>query len=202
MLESLGIGIGLMAGMYIILVFVWQWQWSKTCANNVMVMVQRADGHGDTELAPLESGSITLNDPKTGTGCTWPINELSTLTVPYPGRGGLVPRFLQKSIRLVLVSEDDWEPITNRSVGRKQVGSPYLLHNLLMEKVTAAVITVNKETMDALAGIGRRLTNLPNPRALYIGLGLLGVGLAVAIYLIFQMVESIEVIESALKGVM
>jgi hypothetical protein len=205
----------LIIGLIVILVgtlLYYQWRWGKTCAENVQVLVVKSDGHGDYQLAPQQGGSVTLKNPNNDTTRLWPINKLSTIDVPYPG-DGFVPGFLQKSIRQVVVDEEDWEPLLNRSpykdkvaspdvvqflqdlavrvndeeMGleltqyaeelspsptREMIASPAVLGNLINEKVTEAVITVNKETLDTLTALTRKIGNILSANTFYICIGI------------------------------
>jgi len=178
----------------IVIWVVWlQWKWAKTCKNYILVLVQRAKGNGDWELAPVSGNNITLKNLKGEGTRTWAINELSTLDVLYPGVG-FIPKFLQKQIRMVVVSEDTWEPITNRSKDRELVASPAFLGNLINEKITEAVVAVNKEIMDTIKGLGKLL----NPMHFYIGIGLVIVMLGFLIMKITPLLETIEKLSEGL----
>jgi len=114
--------------LYLMAVFAamvafYQYKWAKTCKTKTLVCVQKADGHGSFDLADQSGGSVTLINPATKATRLWPLNELATIEVPYPGVG-FVPAFMQKSIRMILVSEGDWEPLTNRSIHHQKVASP------------------------------------------------------------------------------
>jgi hypothetical protein len=87
------------------------------------VLVAEKGGGGQWMLAPKEGGSVTIKNPELGTIRVWAVNELATIDVPYPGVG-FVPTWMQKSIRLAIVSEGDWEPLLNRSPHRARVMSP------------------------------------------------------------------------------
>jgi len=108
---------------FVLLVFYLQWKWAKTCSNNIQVLVAEKGGGGSWKLAPKRGGQITIHDPNTDDVRTWAVNELATIDVLYPGVG-FVPDFLQKTIRLAIVNEGDWEPMLNRSAHRKKVASP------------------------------------------------------------------------------
>lgn len=223
--------------LYLFVIFVgmvgfYQWHWAKTCKENIQILIIRTGGGGDYELAPKSSGGeISLTNPDSNTVRTWPINELTTVEIPYPGVG-FIPNFLQKTIRLAIVSEWDWEPVLNRSPHkdkiaspdvvaflqklaeemddkdekakaikakinelvpnlatgptREMIASPAVLGNLIHEKITEALITVNKEVFDKMAGLLNRLNKLVNPMIVYIGLGLMLFGVA---YIIYQLAE-------------
>lgn len=172
---------------------VWlQWKWARTCKNNILVLVQRAKGSGDWELAPVTSNSITLprnpDDKDSASTQLWAINELSTIDVLYPGVG-FIPKFLQKQIRMVVVSEDSWEPVTNRSKDRELVSSPAFLGNLMNEKITEAAVAVNKEIMDTFKKLGRIL----NPTHFYVSIMIV---LAMLIFLIVKIIPILEAVEA------
>lgn len=85
---------------------------------------------------------------------------------------------------------------------REIIASPAILGNLMREKVTAMVSTISKEILDPIAGLSKKLDKLPNSTVVYIGLGLIAVGL---IYIIFNVVpsfgetiERLDAIEQAL----
>lgn len=125
--------------MYLVIIValvmgIYMWKWSKTCRTKVRVLVVKGDGHGSYEFAPQEGGSVSLKNPSSGSIRVWPINELCAIDVPYPG-DGLVPGFLQKTIRMVVVDEKDWEPLINRGPYKEWVASPDVIQAL---KVLAA----------------------------------------------------------------
>ncbi len=115
--------------LFVGMIIYYEWKWSKEALNNVLLEVVKGDGHASYELVPIEGSAVTLTNPKTGKVKVWPMNELSTITVPYPGVA-FIPEFLQKEIRKVGVTEEDWEPYTNRSPHRKNVVSPDVLERL------------------------------------------------------------------------
>lgn len=109
--------------VFVIMVVFYQWKWAKTCKNNIQVLVAQQGGGGDFFLAPKAGGQVTIINQQTDDTRTWPVNELATIEVPYPGVG-FVPAFLQKTIRLAIVNEGDWEPMLNRSPHREKIASP------------------------------------------------------------------------------
>lgn len=121
--ESLGRAALFLGIPFIILVFVAQWHWAKTCDRNIQVLIAQRGGGGAYRLAPKDGGVVSIENPETKEVRSWPINELATIDVPYPGLGFL-PRWMQKSIRLAIVNEGDWEPMLNRSPHRKKIASP------------------------------------------------------------------------------
>ena len=108
---------------FILMVFYFQYRWAKVCEQNIQVLVAEKGGGGKYQLAPKDGGEVTIHNPDTGDIRTWPVNELATIDITYPGVG-FVPKFLQKSIRLAIVNEGDWEPMLNRSPHRLKVASP------------------------------------------------------------------------------
>ena len=227
------------------MIMYYQWRWGKTCRENVQVVVVRSDGHGDYELAPQSGGSVTLKNPRNNTVRMWPINRLATIDVPYPG-AGLVPSFLQKTIRQVVVDEEDWEPLLNRSPHREKVASPdvvnmirllveevdgqknpelveraiqltedistaptremiaspAVLGNLMHEKITEAVITVNKEMLDSVSSLMKRLGKLVSPTMFYIGTGAILVLLVIMAFMTIpkmgQIVDDLDTVKQAI----
>lgn len=108
---------------FVILVFYAQWKWARTCDRYIQVLVAQRGGGGKYSLAPKAGGEVSITNPVTGEVRTWPINELATIDVPYPGLGFL-PLFMQKSIRLAIVNEGDIEPMLNRSPHQERIASP------------------------------------------------------------------------------
>ncbi len=104
-------------------VFFLQWKWANTCEKNIRVLVAEKGGGGSWKLAPKRGGQISIHNPDTDEDRTWAVNELATIDVLYPGVG-FVPDFMQKTIRLAIVNEGDWEPMLNRSPHREKVASP------------------------------------------------------------------------------
>jgi len=111
-------------------IFYLQWKWARTCDRNIRVLVAQKGGGGAFRLAPKEGGEVTITDDN-DVSRTWPVNELSTIDVLYPGVG-FVPAFMQKTIRLAIVNEGDWEPMLNRSPHREKVASPDVIEYLRM----------------------------------------------------------------------
>lgn len=120
---SLGRAILYLGIPFVLLIFYFQWRWARVCDRNIQVLVAQQGGGGKYELAPREGGQVTIHNPTTDETRTWPVNELATIDIVYPGVG-FVPKFLQKSIRLAIVNEGDWEPMLNRSPHRKKIASP------------------------------------------------------------------------------
>lgn len=211
-----------LGALFVGMITYYQWKWAKVCKRSILVLVQKCDGHGDFELAPQSGGSVSIRNHDSNTTRLWPINELATIDVPYPGVG-FIPAFLQKQIRMVIVSEVDWEPITNRSPSiqntaspdviavlnevvdkvkeekvatfltkyisglksastKEMIASPAVLGNLMHEKITEAVITVNKEMLDSISSLTRRLGKMVSPTMFYIGIGLVIIIGAFAVY--------------------
>ena len=147
---------------------IWlQWKWTNVCKNNILVLIQRIKGNGDWMLSPISGNTIQLPKNPSNPDATgiWPIKDINTIDVPYPGVG-FIPKFLQKQIRMVVISEADCEPITNRSDNEVAL-SPYFIGNLVNEKITEAMLMVNKDLVDAIKNISKML----NPTHFYIGMG-------------------------------
>lgn len=123
LLPSIGRALLYLGIPFVLGVFVMQWKWARTCERYIRVLVAQKGGGGEFRLAPKEGGEVTITDDNTGSVRTWPVNELATIDVLYPGVG-FVPSFMQKTIRLAIVNEGDWEPMLNRSPHRKKVASP------------------------------------------------------------------------------
>ncbi len=115
--------------VFVITVVFCQWRWANICDNNIQVLVAQQGGGGAFFLAPKTGGQVTINNSRTDETRTWPMNELATIEIPYPGVG-FVPSFLQKTIRLAIVNEGDWEPMLNRSPHRENVASPDIVEYL------------------------------------------------------------------------
>jgi hypothetical protein len=123
---------GFHIAMYLFIVFVimvvyYQWKWAQVCKKNIQILVAQQGGGGSFELAPKDGGTATL---KQGDNIrTWAINELATIDVLYPGVG-FIPAFMQKTIRMAIVNEGDWEPMLNRSPHRENIASPDVVNFL------------------------------------------------------------------------
>ena len=130
--SSLGRAVLYMGVPFVLMVFYLQWKWAKTCTENIQVLVAQQGGGGKYSLAPKVGGSVSIDNPYTGSTRTWPINELATIDILYPGVG-FVPAFLQKTIRLAIVNEGDWEPMLNRSAHMHKVASPDMI--LALEEI-------------------------------------------------------------------
>ena len=134
--------------LFVSMVVYYQWRWANTCKNSIQILVAQQGGGGDYSLVPKEGGSVTIKNPNTNTTRVWPVNELTTIDILYPGVG-FVPGFLQKTIRLAIVSEGDWEPLLNRSPHRQKVASPDMVAELLDIAGTSSN-AVLKERIDKL----------------------------------------------------
>lgn len=168
-----------------------QWKWSKVCRENVLVLVSLMDGGTLDYLVPKEGGSVSLKKKNSDTTRMWPINKMTSLDMPYPGVGFL-PRWLQKDIKMIIVDEGDYEPLINRDPKKAMIASPAVLGNLMHEKITEAVITVNKEVMDKLEGLARRLGSIPRPMPIYIGLLLIIILQAISLFTGLPIAEAVE----------
>ena len=190
-----------LGAILVIMVTYYQWRWWKDCKDNVMLMIVHADGSTDQELVPKEGSSVTLQNPRTGTTKMWPINKLAGVEMNYPSTG-FVPKILQKKIKLVIVDEEDWEPLINRDPEREMIASPAMLGNLMNEKITEAVIRVNKEMMDSINSLVKKLNRMVSPTQFFIGMGIIGIGVVALIFLTMSslgtIADGIEQIKSAL----
>jgi len=142
--------------LFIGMVVYYQWKWAKICKNNIQVLVAQQGGGGAFELAPKEGGSVTLKQGETTR--TWMINELATIDVLYPGVG-FIPAFMQKTIRMAIVNEGDWEPMLNRSPHRENIASPDVVEFLeqLASEYPALATRINNVASNLSTGPTREL---------------------------------------------
>lgn len=145
-----------LGALFVFMVTYYQWRWARICKNNIQVLVVQQGGGGNFELAPKTGGEISLKNPYTNTVRTWAINELATIDVLYPGVG-FVPSFLQKTIRLAIVHEGDWEPLLNRSPHQQRVASP----DLIAEFLKLAEASDDEATRDSIKGILDKVSTAP-----------------------------------------
>jgi len=108
---------------FIGMVIYFQWRWARTCKNYIQILVAEQGGGGKFVLAPKTGGEVSITNHVTGVTRVWALNELATIDVLYPGVG-FVPGFMQKQIRMAIVSEGDWEPLLNRSPHMQKIVSP------------------------------------------------------------------------------
>ncbi|KKL24514.1 hypothetical protein LCGC14_2414530, partial [marine sediment metagenome] len=152
--------------LFTVMVAFYQWRWARICQKNLRVLVVHSDGSSHFVLCPKTGSSVTIKDPNSNTTRMWVISELATIVVPYPGVDFL-PQWLQKQIRMTIVNELDWEPMINRDKSLGIIGSPAVLGNLMTERITEAVITVNEKLMDSLSGLVHRLDKTITPQMFY-----------------------------------
>lgn len=133
--------------IFIVMVVYYMWKWAKTCKMNIQILVVQQGGGGDFQLAPKAGGSVSIKNPHTNSTRTWPVNELTTIDVLYPGVG-FVPAFLQKTIRLAIVHEGDWEPLLNRSPHLRKVASPDMV--MALENIAEGAQTATKAQITEL----------------------------------------------------
>ncbi len=137
--------------LFTTMVVYYQWRWAQTCKHSIQVLVAQQGGGGDYVLAPKDGGSVSIRNPHTGATRTWPVNELATIDVLYPGVG-FVPPFLQKTIRLAIVNEGDWEPMLNRSAHARKVASPDMV--VALEKIRDVASPATKRALsEVLDGV-------------------------------------------------
>jgi len=177
--------------VFTVMVVYYEWRWAKTAREKILALIARSDGSSYSVLVPKSGGSVSLQKPGTDTVLLWPINKLACIDVLYPGVG-FVPTFLQKQIRMVILDEDDWEPLINRNPDRALIASPAFLGNLLHQKISEIVLTVNKEMIDRLEGVTRRLNNMVSPTMFYAGIGIV---LIAVVFLIIQTMNSPDMTE-------
>lgn len=148
---------------FVLLIFYFQWRWANACNNNIQVLVAMQGGGGKYQLSPKEGGQVTIHNPHTNETRSWPINELATIDITYPGVG-FVPAFLQKTIRLAIVNEGDWEPMLNRSPHRKKIASPDVVDFIrkLGEIDNPTKETVNEFLKDISTGSTREMIADPS----------------------------------------
>ena len=138
--------------LFVIMVVFYQWRWARICDKNIQVLVAQQGGGGAFSLAPKAGGEVSIKNPNSNTIRTWPVNELTTIDILYPGVG-FVPAFLQKTIRLAIVSEGDWEPLLNRSPHLRKIVSPDIV--LALSAITAEMKDdeANKKTKKAIEAL-------------------------------------------------
>lgn len=145
-----------LGSLVVCMVVYYQWRWANTCKNNIQVLVVQQGGGGDFQLAPKTGGDISIKNPHNNTTRTWAINELATIDVLYPGVG-FVPAFLQKTIRLAIVHEGDWEPLLNRSPHMQKVASPDIV--MAMEKIAEGV--TDKAVKEKITAVLKDVSTAP-----------------------------------------
>jgi hypothetical protein len=116
-----------LAVIFITMIVYYQWKWAKVCKENIQLLIAQQGGGGSFQIVPKEGNIATFKQGDTIR--TWAINELATIDVLYPGVG-FVPAFLQKTIRMAIVNEGDWEPMLNRSPHRENIASPDVVNFL------------------------------------------------------------------------
>lgn len=123
---NLGIYLGIPT---VILIFVGMYMAERVCRRKNKVIYVREDGDTDVEYVDKEGGQVRVTNPVTKVDRLWPITHLSTIGQPYPDLG-ILPRFLTREIRTVIVVEGDIEPLLNRSPHRDNVVSPNVMEIL------------------------------------------------------------------------
>ena len=130
---------------------------------------------------------VTLKDKASGKEevitKTWPLTDFNVITVPYPNRTPGKFTLFNRDIEYTEIDERDWNPITNTSDNREVIASPVFLGNLINERVTASIVTMGKEVVDAIKGIGKIL----NPNHFYIAVVMLMAGIGAVIYIIMPL---------------
>jgi len=155
------------------------WSWARDSRENYLVWaVDTAQTVKKKFLAPIEGNHIRVKD-KNGDTKIWGLSAFTPIDVPYPGLAG-IPSFVQRTIKLVVVSYEDAEPLSNWSPDREVVLTPTYVGTIVAEEVTKAVVAVGKDVIDAIG----KIKNMLNPNHFYIASGIIIIGV---IYLAVQM---------------
>lgn len=118
-----------MATLLVSMIVYYQWKWSKICKTSVLLQKIEIVGGCTYTLVP-KSGDGSISMTQGDITHTWLINELATTDVLYPGVG-FIPAIFQKTIRMAIVNEGDWEPVLNRSPHRENIASPDVVQFLV-----------------------------------------------------------------------
>lgn len=142
------------------------WTWERMARKKNKVVYVREDGDTDVEYVDKEGGQVRIKNPVTDVDNLWPVSQLSTIGQPYPDLG-ILPRFLTREIRTVIVMEGDIEPLLNRSPHRNNVLSPNVVDDLrdVIEDETCSedVRAALEEILNnAVTGPTRELVARPN----------------------------------------
>jgi hypothetical protein len=116
-----------------------------------------------------------------------------------------------KAVLLAYAKEKNIPSLTALAEGlnvaptRKMIASPAVLGNLLMEKVSEALITANKEMLDKISALMKRLDNVVSTSKFYIGIGVVTLAVVAVGYLVMGVktlaednAKEIQIIENAL----
>jgi|TARA_Y100000310_G_scaffold76443_1_gene72922 hypothetical protein len=182
--------------MIVGVIVFWQWKWTRFCENNTLVWMRSAQGGIRRFAIPKIGNSIDIKTTdKDGNviGKVFPITEINTILVPYPGIG-LVPTFLQKQIQLTILDEENWEPALNFNKNHKAIASPTFLHNLINEKITGFLINFTQEVENKL----RLLSNILNPTHYYI---ISGITLATVAFLVSKIIALETALATTNEGI-
>ena len=184
--------------VYLVIVFLLfqgyrLWRLNRIVETNRLVLLQ-SKTRGRYLLVPKEPNSIniqvTLKDKVSGKDevitKTWPLTDFNVITVPYPQGNGF--SFLKRDIEYTEIDERDWNPITNTSDNREVIASPVFLGNLINERVTASIVTMGKEVVDAIKGIGKMI----NPNHFYLAVIMILAAVGFVIYQIMPVVTQLK----------
>ena len=139
------------------MIVYYQWKWTRDRKNNIRVLIVKAGGGGEFSLAPIDGGPVTITNPETNLTRVWPVNELATIEVPYPG-DAFIPLIFQKSIRMAIVSEEDWEPLLNRSPHHTRVASPDVI--VALEELATNVVEIFRNDTEAAEAMADEIRGL------------------------------------------
>ena len=210
------------AGIYLL------WKWDKYCRDYIKVLMIKADGSSGPIYVKKSSSTSVVIKNKDGTGKLWALSELGCVDDLYPNMG-IIPKWLQRPIKMTGLYEENMEPFINRSPHldrvaspdvidylkqwfqlyggdkggamqkylatlsttptRKVIASPAVLYNLLYEKVTEAVITVNKEMLESINQLARRIGKPISPTVFYVGVGAI---IILQVFTIWQVLPALK----------
>ncbi|KKN41650.1 hypothetical protein LCGC14_0721250 [marine sediment metagenome] len=118
------------------------------------------------------------------------IGKEATNNVKYPSQGPLT--FLAAVVKKAIFYEGHTEPAVKR--GNKQIGTPALIANTMDEGFTALALAASKQIQE----LEDKLTQVINPMVLYVLIGISVAASGVAVYFVYQMYSSLEVIKAGI----
>lgn len=157
-----------LGGMGVIAILAEMYFAERKAKKYTKVLQVHTDGSNDTTYIPKQGGKveITVKVNNEEITRTWPINELATIDQQYPDFG-LLPAFLTRTIKTVILQDGDWEPMLNRSPHRTMVASPDVLNQLIaigkIEGLPKDVKSIIDELTDNVStGPSRELIGTPD----------------------------------------